>query len=438
VVGKTPIFPTIGPLVFSTNAKTCPQKGLWLYAPKPESCPPKGACKVPSRKRFWTDYPGVFFSWGTATGSGKPEKVFFVKYRRNGKVIEEKAGRQFQDDMTPAKAAALRVRRIQGDELSNEERREAARIDAEKLKEIPPQRWTIGKLFDEWQVSNQHLKGLCQDRSHFKHIESLSDKEPQEITPLEVDSIRNEILKTKAPQTCKLALSLLRRIIRWGVKRNLCRPLPFILELPKVNNVVTEFLTPAQITSLLKIIESEPDNPGGAMMKLAFFSGMRRGELFRLTWNDVDFDNGFIHLRDPKGGKDEIIPMNEQARKVLARQPRSDSPYIFPGQNGSQRAEVRRSVNRIKREAKLPEDFRPLHGLRHTYASLLASSGQADLYSIQHLLRHKDPQTTMRYAHLRDEALKRTSNLSGQIVKALVAEERRKERRMKKAEGEER
>jgi len=375
---------------------------------------------MPTMKRHPTPYPGVYFLWGRAVGSGKPEKIYYIKYRKAGRAIEEKGGRQYQDDMTPAKAAALRVRRIQGD-LSNKERREVER-------EIPLQRWTVGKLFDEWQASNPHLKGLAQDRSHFKHIESLSDKDPQEITPLEVDHIKNEILKTKSPQTGKLALSILRRIVRWGVKKNLSQPLPFVLELPRVNNTVTEFLTPKQIIKLLQVIDSEPKNPGGAMMKVALFSGLRRGELFRLTWNDVDFRNGFVHIRNPKGGRDQVIPLNPETGNILKSQPQNDSPYIFPGINGKQRAEVRRAVNRIKRLAELPENFRPLHGLRHTYASLLASSGKVDLYTLQHLLTHKDPGTTQRYAHLRDESLKRASNLAGELVKEAIEQEREKEK----------
>lgn len=363
---------------------------------------------MPALKRHWTDYPGVYWIWSRAVGSGKPEKVFYIKYRKAGRAIEEKGGRQYQDDMTPARAAALRVQRIQGD-LSNKERREVER-------EIPKQRWTIEKLFDEFQVSNPHLKGLPQDRSHFKHIEVLSDKEPQEITSLEVDHIKNEILKTKSPQTCKLALALLRRVIRWGVKKNICQPLPFALELPRVNNTVTEFLTPKQISNLLKVIDGEPENPGGAMMKVALFSGLRRGELFRLTWSDVDFKHGFIHILNPKGGRDQVIPLNPETRDVLKSQPETDSPYIFPGVNGKQRAEVRRAVNRIKRDAGLPENFRPLHGLRHTFASLLASSGRVDLYTLQHLLTHKHPETTQRYAHLRDESLKQASNLVGNLI----------------------
>jgi hypothetical protein len=63
-----------------------------------------------------------------------------------------------------------------------------------------------------------------------------------------------------------------------------------------------------------------------------------------------------------------------------------------------------------------------MHGLRHVYASMLASSGQVDMYSIQRLLTHKDPRMTQRYAHLRDDALKRASSLAGELITQAATE----------------
>ncbi len=68
----------------------------------------------------------------------------------------------------------------------------------------------------------------------------------------------------------------------------------------------------------------------------------------------------------------------------------------------------------------LPKDFRPLHGLRHVFASMLASSGQVDMYTLQKLLTHKSPLMTQRYAHLRDDTLKRASNLAGDLINQAV------------------
>jgi integrase len=84
-------------------------------------------------------------------------------------------------------------------------------------------------------------------------------------------------------------------------------------------------------------------------------------------------------------------------------------------------------VNRIKEEAELPEDFRALHGLRHVYASMLASSGEVGMYTLQKLLTHKDPKMTQRYAHLRDEALKQASNLAGSLIQKAIAGKDEKE-----------
>ena len=77
---------------------------------------------------------------------------------------------------------------------------------------------------------------------------------------------------------------------------------------------------------------------------------------------------------------------------------------------------MRRPIDRIRKAAGLPVGFRPLHGLRHTFASMLASSGDVDLYTLQKLLTHKTGAMTQRYAHLRDDTLRRASDLAGDLV----------------------
>ena len=83
---------------------------------------------MPRNERHKTSYPGVYWIEGTDPATAKPEKVYYIVYRnREGKLVEEKAGRQNKDDMTPARASKIRARRIHGDELSNEERRQEIR-----------------------------------------------------------------------------------------------------------------------------------------------------------------------------------------------------------------------------------------------------------------------------------------------------------------------
>jgi integrase len=243
---------------------------------------------------------------------------------------------------------------------------------------------------------------------------------------LDVDRLRLKLLKTKAPGTVKNVLELLRRIINYGVNKNLCDGPGFRIEMPKVNNIKTEDLTPKQLKKLLKAIKKDDHKQAGDMMLMALYTGMRRGELFRLEWRDIDKERGFIQIRDPKGGIDQTIPLNDAAANVLENHPkRKGSSYVFPGRGGRQRTDINKAVGKIKKDAGLPGGFRALHGLRHVYASMLASSGKVDMYTLQKLMTHKSPLMTQRYAHLRDDSLRQASNLAGDIVAGIAAGEKK-------------
>jgi len=365
-------------------------------------------------KRHKTSYPGVYYRETKRVGGRGTEKVYYIVFKKDGKTREEKAGRQYADDMTPAKAARIRGERIEGRRLSRKELRDQERAE----KETVASRWTIARLWNEYIQERPQNHALITDKNRYKHyIEvNFGPKEPKEITPLEVDRLRINLLKKKSPQTVKHILNLLTWIINYGVKRNLCEPLPFHIKKPEVNNQTTEDLTTEQMRALLKAIDEDENIQAANLMKLALFTGMRRGELLKLRWDDIDFERGFIRIRDPKGKTDQSIPLNGPARNVLESHVRTDSVFVFPGQEGKQRKSINKQVNRIKERAGLPKDFRPLHGLRHAYASILASSGQVDLYTLQKLLTHKSPVMTQRYAHLRDEALRRASDLAGQLL----------------------
>lgn len=364
-------------------------------------------------KRFKTAYPGVFYRKAERIGANGIEKIYYVLYKKNGKLNEEKAGRQYADDMTPSRAAHIRSELIEGKRLSRKEEREHER----DRKEAEAGKWTVDRLWKEYK-KNRPLKGIATYKSQYNlYIKpSFGNKEPKNIIQLDVDRLRIKILKKRKPQTVKHVLSLLGRIIKFGVKKQLCQGLNFIIEKPIVHNMKTEDLSNAQLVKLLKTIDADEHPQAGPMMKFALFTGMRRGEMFKLKWKHVDFERGFLTLRDPKGGKDQLIPLNNSARDLLKNHQRVQSLFVFPGRSGGQRVNIGKQVRKIADKAKLPKSFRPLHGLRHVYASMLASSGQVDLYVLQKLLTHKSPQMTQRYAHLRDETLKQASDLAGEII----------------------
>ena len=372
---------------------------------------------MPKNERIKTKYPGVFYVIGK--GARGRERIYYIIYRRNGELIEEKAGRQFQDDMTPGRAAGIRARRIDGKELSNVQRREA-----EKAAEDG--RWTFTRLWEQYKQGRPDNKTLQVDGGRFKkYIQPhLGDKVPAEIDSLSIDRLKHRHLKDLSLMSQKHVLQLIKRIVNFGLGKGLCSALPFKIESVKVDNERTEFITDEQAKNLLEVIGEWPDRQTANMVLLAFLTGMRRGELYKLQWRDVDFDHGFIYIRDPKGGKSQHIPLNPGAKELLEKHPRIGGEFVFSHDDGkpfTDRAHNHKRLRTLRKAIGLPDDFRPLHGLRHSYASMLASQG-VDLYVVQKLLTHKSPLMTQRYAHLRDEALRKASNLAGEIISGAIGE----------------
>ena len=156
---------------------------------------------MPRQQRFKTKYPGVYYVEGVGA-NGRPERIYYIFYRKDGKQIEEKAGRQFKDDMTPARAAHLRTQRVHGDVPTNQERREELRQTAET--------WTFNRLWQEYKDRKPDLKGIVTDENRYqKHIMPLlGERGPGTLTSFDVDRVRVKLLKTHKPGTVKNVLEL--------------------------------------------------------------------------------------------------------------------------------------------------------------------------------------------------------------------------------------
>lgn len=412
-------------------------------------------------------YSGVYHVMSPASTPGKQEKVYYISYYQHGKRIFEKVGRHGEVMEIPGEepirisastANAIRADRERGKKPSNKDRRDQ---DAAKVK-AEAGRWTFDKLWTQWKTVNATKKGIVNDDNRYKtHLQGpFGNKEPKDIVPLDVTRLESKLLKDPARRpgrkfdpdakrrsdyaqatiqvlaeksaakagkgrpyaigTVVSILSLFRRIASFGVKKQLCQGLSFTVEIPTGAKQKTENMTDEQLTAYIKACREWPNPQAGNFQLLQIYTGLRRGEVRKLRWDDIDLQTGFITLRDPKGGEDTRVPLSSEAKEMLEAHPKSSSStYVFVGEKGGQRGihQIENTSRAIRDAAGLPADFRPNHGLRHTYASHLANSGEVDLYLLQRLLTHKDPKTTQRYAHLRDEVLKRGADVMGRIVK---------------------
>ncbi|MGZ3697304.1 MAG: tyrosine-type recombinase/integrase [Bdellovibrionota bacterium] len=140
------------------------------------------------------------------------------------------------------------------------------------------------------------------------------------------------------------------------------------------------------------------------MVEVSLHTGVRRGELFRLRWSDINWDLSVpvLTLRGSitKNSRTRSVPLNQRAVEVLrawGKDRIEHGALIFPGKNGQPFNTLKTAWNKILEDAKIV-DFR-WHDLRHTFASRLVMRG-VDLNTVRDLLGHQDLKMTLRYAHL--------------------------------------
>ncbi|MFK1070859.1 tyrosine-type recombinase/integrase [Pseudomonas aeruginosa] len=138
------------------------------------------------------------------------------------------------------------------------------------------------------------------------------------------------------------------------------------------------------------------------LVLLSLNTGMRRGEVFNLTWADIDLKNKLITVEGDtsKSGQTRHIPMNKETVATIEgwkKQHPRNSGYVFPGKDGNRLDNVKKSWDGLLKLARI-EGFR-WHDLRHTFASKLVMAG-VPLNTVRDLLGHSDLAMTLRYAHL--------------------------------------
>jgi integrase len=141
---------------------------------------------------------------------------------------------------------------------------------------------------------------------------------------------------------------------------------------------------------------------------LARHTGLGRGNLLDLTWEQVNLSKRLIVINRTKNGEPIGIPLSETANKTLLELQRVrylHSPFVFCDRDGKALCPFKVSVA-FKRACKKAEvhDLR-FHDLRHDFASNLVRSG-VDICTVRELLGHRDLRMTVRYCHLAPENLR--------------------------------
>ncbi len=271
-------------------------------------------------------------------------------------------------------------------------------------------------------------------------MKALGDRPAREITTREINALLRSISATGvAPRTVNKARQLICAIFNYGMRPGTTgltdNPATWADRRREPAPVPLPYFSVEQVESLARVMESgghrDPTAQGvgqgelaaraaedaqdAELVRVAAYSGLRRGELMTLRWRDVRLlDHKLIVSRtlsadveaaSPKGGRFREVPLPDQAAAALdrlSRRPAYVGPdeYVFCNRFGRRLdpSALRRRYERARDAAELP----PLrfHDLRHTYGSLLVAGG-IDLVSVKSAMGHANMSTTERYLHAR-------------------------------------
>ena len=182
---------------------------------------------------------------------------------------------------------------------------------------------------------------------------------------------------------------------------------------------LTRFLSCDEIARLHRVLDRQTGRSRGQqadIIRLLLLTGCRRNEIVGLRWSEVHDD--CLVLADSKTGP-RTVPLNTQARRVLERQSRGGSPFVFPSPRDPS---CPRGPNlplwySLRREAGI-EDCR-LHDLRHTHASHAVMNG-VPVPVVSRLLGHSSVRMTLRYTHLADRDIEAAAERIGQAIRDIM------------------
>ncbi|HXX76254.1 MAG TPA: site-specific integrase [Nitrospiraceae bacterium] len=226
-------------------------------------------------------------------------------------------------------------------------------------------------------------------------VSAFGDQDAATISPRQIEQVLAQLqLQGKQPATLVRHLTVLKAALNRAMRLGVLKQNPAVrVKAPKPNNVLVRYLTDDQETRLLHHLPPHYQ----AVVLCALNTGLRQGELLRLTWADVDWNVGVLTVNETKSGERRRVPMNSTVVGTLSEVKAARTPHpqdrIFP-----QTARcVRRAFERAVQAARLAP-FR-FHDLRHTFASRLAMQGANDR-TLMALGGWKSPAMLSRYAHL--------------------------------------
>lgn len=275
---------------------------------------------------------------------------------------------------------------------------------------------TIDTLLEDFCLYAKHIKGLT-DSTVKRYKENITNyQRTVQITDISQVNRHNvqtfffegRIHRQWKPATYRTYYMSLLVFFRWckdndHLQENYVKG----LEMPKMERTIAKKLTKQEVYKLLEYVYNYPyihsflKYRNHAIFSMFIFTGLRKNELLKLPFANVDLENRSLFVRG-KGEKERIIPLNDTLVKSLKRYVKErrklekTCPEFFVSSNrnmGYTQSGLRRLVDLMKKATGI--HFK-IHELRHTFATLMLEGG-CDIFTLATLMGHSDIKTTQRY-----------------------------------------
>lgn len=278
-------------------------------------------------------------------------------------------------------------------------------LEPEK-KEAPRFRDYAEEFLETYALTNNKVSEYETKRSAFRNhlVPFFGTKRLDEIRELTIERFKAHQLKAGlSPKSVNNHLTMLRRSLVIAKKWEYVDRVPEF-EWLKTAAPEFDFLDFGEARRLLEAADEE----WRPMIGLAMKTGLRKGELVALRWEDVDLVAGRVVVRraesrgvisTPKSGRNREVPLSAEALRLLKGHRHLRGELVFCQDTGQmlRRGQLKRPLWRACKRAGLR--LIGWHMLRHTFASHLVMRG-VPLKAVQELLGHATMEMTMRYSHL--------------------------------------
>ena len=257
---------------------------------------------------------------------------------------------------------------------------------------------TIGELLLKYaeEISPTH-KGVIAETCRLKSIARkwIGEWDIRYLTKQHFIQYRDDRMKLVKGGSVGAELALMKRVLdtavrKWGygIPYNPIKDIEF----PKGSSPRTRRLREGEKERLLTAASSQRNIYIAPVIEFAIETGMRRSEILKLRWCDVNFENGFAFLHDTKNGEDRSVPLTLNCIQVL-RTLHRQGENIFPISANC----LRLAWNRARKKADIT-DLR-FHDLRHEAVSRFFEMGMS-VPEVALVSGHKDLRQLFRYTHL--------------------------------------